>query len=345
MEIEYSRTQCASSNLIMNNKPNRFFHKLVRSSVAISVFVLLFSGCSSEKPFDGTNESFLSAYSGYTVVTSISTDPATGPGIVSLFDSSGNFIETLRDLFPSSEWSSGSTFVSPDKVIIGIANGARMEQLNLATQSSTNFTTARMNGAPNRSLVQDTIDGTIYLVEQNGASSTIEKYDSDGNPIGAPFIVTSVGSCVLNNPTSIAFISTNQNVAVIQVNRLNIYSKTGSCVATVTAAPFSSNTPYALAYHALTDKLIVAFAGNHSIYACTTLGTGCVLIYLSSSIINTPRSLAVDSSGSIYVGSSGTDTVEKLLWEGSGSATRVGTSSFIGPGIYSQNPTSIMVIP
>jgi hypothetical protein len=62
-------------------------------------------------------------------------------------------------------------------------------------------------------------------------------------------------------------------------------------------------------------------------------------------VINTPRAITVDSSGYIYVGSSGTDTIEKLSYSGVGSATRALTGALIGPGIYSQNPTSIVVIP
>lgn len=307
---------------------------------ASSLSILFFLGCTSEKPFDGAG---ISNYSGYTVVTSVTTDPTTGPGIVSLFDPDGNFVTTLRDLFPSAEWSSGSTFVSPDKLIISIGNSARMELLNLTTQTTSNFTTARINGSVNRAFAQDTVNGTFYLGEFT--QNTIEKYDSDGNSVGAPFIPATVGSCVITTPTSIAFISTTQNIAVVQSNRLNIYDSAGACVTSVTAAPFNANTPYAVVYHTETDKLIVAFASNSSIYACSTAGTGCVQIYLNKSIILTPRSLAVDSAGSIYVGSSGTDTVEKLQWSGSGLATQIGASSFIGPGIYSQNPASIMVIP
>ena len=142
-----------------------------------------------------------------------------------------------------------------------------------------------------------------------------------------------------------AVITTNRRLAVIQSNRLNIYDKDGACIATVTAAPLNANVPYAIAYHVQTDKLLVGFNTNSIIYACNTLGAACVSIFNSPTIVSNPRSMTVDSAGFIYVGSTGTDTVEKLQWTGAGNATRATTTPFIGPGIYSQNPTSIMVIP
>jgi hypothetical protein len=306
----------------------------------------LLISCTSSRPFDGgTAASTQSSYSGYIVVTTVATDPTTGPGIVTLFKADGTYVMGLRDLYPSSEWSGGTSFLSPDRVIISIANGTRIEEFNLTTRVSSNFATARISGNPNRSFAQDTVDNTFYLGETSGASSTIEKYDSNGSPIGAPFIASTVGSCTLNTPTGIAFIPSTQNIAVVQSTKLNIYNKSGGCVSAVTAAPFNSNAPYAIAYHAATDKLLVAFATNSNIYACSTSGTGCSQIYVNTSIVSTPRAITVDASGAIYIGSSGTDTIEKFTWDGVGTLTHVGAGSFIGPGIYTQNPTSIMVIP
>jgi hypothetical protein len=310
--------------------------------------IFLFNSCSSSKPFDDGLESATSestSYSGYVVVTSVTTDPTTGPGVVSLFKPDGTFYSSLRDLYPSLEWAMGSAFLAPDKILVGIGNGSRIEQLDLTTGILSNFATARISGNPNRVLIKDPANETFYLAEQNGGSSAIEKFDSSGSPIGAPFIPASKAPCSLNAPTGIAYISTSGNIAVIQNKRLNIYTNQGACVATVTASPFNNNTSYGIAYHAQTDKLIVAFASNSAIYACSTLGTGCTSIYLNTSIVKTPRAVTTDDDGNIYIGSSGTDTVEKFTWTGTGQATRVSGGSFIAPGIYSQNPTSIMVIP
>ena len=127
---------------------------------------------------------------------------------------------------------------------------------------------------------------------------------------------------------------------------MSIYDSTGSsCVAHITAAPLNGGTPTAVAYHAATNKILVTFATTHAIYAFDPDGTNATQIYLNSTVINTPRALATGANGSIYVGSSGTDSVEKLSWNGTGTASRVGSIALIGPGLYTQNPTAIVVVP
>lgn len=330
----------------------KFYTKnLINSFLFVAVAVTLglsLSACSSKKPFDGGSQSEdpstspLKIYSGKVVVTTVSTDPATGPGLVTMFNQDGSLHSSLRDLFPNLEWASGSVFQSPDKVLVLIANSSRVEKLDLTNLTNNNFTTARINGSPNRGLAQDAVDGTVYVAEQT--ANTIEKYDSNGVPIGAPFINTTTGACVLANPSGIA-VQSNRRLLAVQSTRLLIYDQNGGCLAAVTAAPFNANTPYAVAYHPQTDKILVGFYTNSAIMACNTSGASCTTIYSTPTIISNPRSMTVDSGGAIYVGSSGTDTIEKLLWTGSGLATRATTSPFIGPGIYTQNPTSVMVIP
>lgn len=305
-------------------------------------------GCSGTKAYDGISTPVAStSYHGQIIVTSITTEPSTGPGIASLWSSGGVFISTLRDYFSTGEWASGSAFISPDQILLLIGNGTRIEKLNLSTSINTNFYVGtRLNGTPNRSLVRSTVDGSVYASEQT--ANTIEKFDANGNPIGAPFIGTTVTTgaltCTLATPLGMAFIPTNENVAVLNTARLNIYAKDGTCVGTVTTAPFSTNAPTAIAYHAQTDKLLVVFATSHAVYACSPVGTGCVQIYLNSAVINTPKAIATDSDGAIYVGSSGTDAIEKLSWTGTGNAVRSLTGSLIGPSVFTQNPTAITVI-
>lgn len=309
------------------------------------------SACSSKKPFDGIEAesepttTTLPNYSGKIVVTTVATDPGTGPGLVTMFNSNGTIHSTLRDLYPNIEWASSSVFVPPENIYLLIANADRIENMNLTEGTNSVFTTARVNGTINRVLARDPADGSIYMAEQIAATSTIEKYNSNGSLMGAPFVNSTTGSCTLNTPTGMAVITTTGNLAVLQNNRLNLYSSSGACLATVTAAPLNANTPYTIAYHSQTDRLLVGFAGNSQIHACNTSGASCTSIYNNITIVSVPRSIAVDASGAIYVGSAGTDTVEKFTWSGSGQMLRSSTTPLIGPGIYSQNPASIMVIP
>lgn len=312
--------------------------------MVLTKFLLLFliSSCKGEKGFDLYSSSTL--FSGYVVVSTIATEPATGPGLVTIFKPDGSFHSLVRDLYTTGMWNSGLVFVPPVSILSVLGGGTQISQVSLLDNVAYNFYTGtRINGNPNRNIVRSSADGSIYLAEQT--ANTIEKFDSGGTPVGAPFINTTVGSCTLNAPYGMTYISTTQYIAVINSNRLNVYDSTGACSTSVTTAPFNANTPAGIAYQSTTDKLIVTFAGNHSIYACDTNGTNCSQIYLNSAVINTPRAIATDSSGYIYVGSSGTDTVEKLAWTGSGSATRALTGPLIGPSIYSLNPTALLVIP
>jgi hypothetical protein len=64
-----------------------------------------------------------------------------------------------------------------------------------------------------------------------------------------------------------------------------------------------------------------------------------------AAIINTPRAIATDAAGAIYIGSSDTDTVEKLSWFGTGTASRALPGPLAGPIVYTQNPLAILVVP
>jgi hypothetical protein len=92
-------------------------------------------------------------------------------------------------------------------------------------------------------------------------------------------------------------------------------------------------------------KFIFSFSTTHAIFAVDEVGLNPVQIYLNATLINTPRSLACGSDGSIFVGSDGTDTVEKLSYSGSGMATRALGGTFRGPDVYTQNPSALAVVP
>lgn len=302
-------------------------------------------GCGESKNFDGLGIS--SSYSGSIVIASVATDPATGPGLISWWTPEGAFKTTLRDLFVGSEFATGLGFIYPDKLVSAIDGVDRLEITSLANYSITPVTNVNLTANTLKQLAVDPVDNGIYIAESS--TNTVEKFTSNGQRIGAPFLSTTNGSCVLSSPWGVAVIPTTQEVVVISspgaAGRFSKYTKDGVCVLHVTTGAFASGTPQAVAYHAPTGKLLVTFATTHAIIAVDQNGANPTTIFLNSSIINTPRSIAVDSSGYIYVGSSGTDTVEKLYWSGTGSAVRTSTGPLIGPGVFSQNPTAITVIP
>ncbi|MFN7730121.1 MAG: hypothetical protein ACK5P7_13260 [Bdellovibrio sp.] len=307
--------------------------------------LLFLAGCSGEKPFDGASSA--TNYSGTLLVSSVTTDPATGPGLVSSWKTDGTFKATLRDLFPGGEFASGSGFISPDKFVIAIEGVDRLEILNLSSGQTSAITNVALNATTMKHVAVDPGDGSIYVAEQN--INTVEKFTTSGQRIGSPFLPTTLAPCSLNNPWGLAVIPATGDVVVISAagaaGRFSRFSKDGACLNHSIAAPFNSGTPTAIAYHSPTNKLLVTLSTLNSIVAVDVDGSNPQTIFLNSAIMSTPRAIATDADGFIYVGSSGTDTIEKLYWSGTGSATRATSGPLIGPSAFSQNPTAITVAP
>ncbi|MBX3022359.1 MAG: hypothetical protein KF799_11860 [Bdellovibrionales bacterium] len=320
---------------------------MLRNATPILILVTILSAalaCKREEPLSLFESQTLS---GDLIITSVATDPATGPGIISHFSSSGAFKAVLEDLFSSgSNFGTGSVFIPPQEVAVSVEGVDALHIVDLVSRSINTITHTGLSSAPLRQMARDSIDGSLYVVEANTAQ--IEKFDSAYQRVGNPFIAATTGSCALATPYGITFIPDTRYVAVVSMaasGRLSIYDKDGNCVTHYTGAPFNAQTPVGIAYHSKSGKLIVTRAGDHSIWAVNTDGTSGTQIYLNSSIINTPRAVASDENGYIYISSTGTDTIEKLYWTGSGSASRALSGPLIGPGIYSQNVSSITVVP
>jgi hypothetical protein len=317
-----------------------------------SVFVgsILLMSCEGTKSLDLSGTS-----SGSIIITTVATDPSTGPGMVNQFDSSGNFVRVLKDYYSSgTSYATGSAFVPPENILVMVESTLDIGDLfNVRTgdmQGSVLFS-SNLSGAPVRQIAYNPTEDAAYILEtQAGSTGTIEKFIlGTGNRLGNPFIPTTVSSCVLASPYGIVFNQNDQRLYVISssgaAGRLSVYDTSGNCIQHIVAAPLSTGTPSGITYHTLSNKLIVTFATTHAIYSMDLDGTNATQIYLNSSIINTPRSITSDSNGFLYVSSSGTDTIEKLVYTGSGSATRALSGPLIGPGIFSQNATSITVVP
>lgn len=299
--------------------------------------------CSGQKALDilGTD------YRGYIVVTTVATDPATGPGIMSLFKPNGELHSILHDYYNNgTDFPTGVAFQSPDKLIYTVNGSNRLEKLDLTTDVSTVLNTSGLPSFTLKNIARSTVDGSVYVVK-SAASPAIDKFDSNTG-VRSPFAAATVGACALATPYGIAFIPSTEQVAVISsaaAGRLSIYDKDGNCVSHfTTGAALSAGTPSGVAYHATTGKLIITQATSHAIYALNLDGTGATLIYQNSTFISTPRTITTDSNGYIYVSSSGTDTVEKLYWSGTGSATRATSVPLISTQVLSQNVTSILVL-
>ncbi len=61
------------------------------SSIIFAYLLLLSFGCGVKEA------SLLKSYSGYVAIATVATAPATGPGIVALFDTEGELVEVIED--------------------------------------------------------------------------------------------------------------------------------------------------------------------------------------------------------------------------------------------------------
>jgi streptogramin lyase len=299
----------------------------------------LLSGCGAGGGVFSANVSATSAFSGYVAVASSSSNT------VALYNASGNFVRLLRDLnSPSSETPVGLLPSSaPGEIFTAVYGVGRIERLGLADSIySSLFFNSNLSTAYPRGIAQDS-NGN-YLISSSGGW-TVEKFSPAGFRVGAPFIATTVNTCVLANPYGIAVMS-DGGIAVgnASANSLELYNSDGTCRAHLNAAPFNANFPRTVVYDTIHDQLIVALYSNGALYSVSKTGTGATLIYNDTTVIQNPTALAVDASGIIYVGSSSQDTIEKLSYDGT-TATRVGSVPFVSASAFTLSPSAIVVVP
>lgn len=315
-----------------------------------TVVTATFMGCAGQRFFDQ-----LSSYSGYILVSTVKTAQTTttvpaGPGLLTLFDPQGRLVSVVKDYYSSGEYINGMALASATRVLLSTDGTDRVEVLNLLNSIIDIFTNnSQITGAPMRQMTTDT-SGNVYIIENNGATSQIEKADSSGIRVGNPFIATTTGSCNLNaaNPFGVTYIPNSGNLAVTLFRNtaptLFVYSASdGSCVSTVSSVPFDSGFPTAIAYHPQTNKLLVVRFSDNKIYSTDTSG-GSASLLLTSTRIGAPTALFVDSQGFVWVGSSTNSTVEKFSFDGT-TLSFMTSSPLINTSVYVQNPTSIVVIP
>lgn len=307
--------------------------------------VLFAAGCEGDAPAD-----ILSArdYTGYLLITSVTTDPATGPGLATMFDPTGDLYKVIADYVASgTTYASGAVFRAPNMLYLTVEPSERVDYISIDTgETEYSYSNSNMTAAPLRQMAYSGYDQSIFVSESN--INTVEKLSSNWQRVGAPFIPASVTTgattCTITTVISMAVIPEDGRIGVLTSNRLNIYDKDGNCLVTVSGAPVNASTPWGLAYHPTSGKFLITRVGDHSVWSIDPDGTNATQIYVSATFINTPRAIDADDDGYIYVSSSGSDTIEKLYYDGTGVATRALTVPLIGPNVFTQNVQQISVM-
>ncbi len=323
-------------------------------------------GCSKSTVFDQLESQTAAIPSGSIIVTSNS-NGTTGPGIISIWTPTGTLDRVLYDYTKVGVgYASGVAYVSPSSlfVVSDSGGGASNDFLDLFDYftpfaNPTNLFSSLVSGAATTyvrqmALVTDTAASRHYAFISEAGSNRIARLSSPiGTGVGAgglnftrDYNFAANGTCTLATPYGVSHISSSGNLAVIAsaaAGRVNIFTQTGTCVGSTAMTNF----PTGAAYHALADRVLVTYATTSAITShniTTGAADPAVAIYTSPAQLSTPRAIATDASGYIYVGSDGLDQVVKLYWDGvTASATYVGT--IIQTSVFTQNITSITVVP
>jgi hypothetical protein len=140
-------------------------------------------------------------------------------------------------------------------------------------------------------------------------------------------------------------------------NRIGIinpqgYAAPADCYAS-TAGPTANHLPSAVLYHTKSGNLLVGYSNNTGpvnqiySYVVTSNSIGAsTLAYSNSSVLQGISVISQDSAGNVYVGagSSSFNTVEKFTFNATTQTlTRVGTTPFIGPNIFTRSISAIFV--
>lgn len=340
---------------------------LDKPQIFLLVVSLIFVACGGKESFDQFEHlsSQSSAIPSGSIIITSNSNGTTGPGIISIWTPAGTLDRVIYDYTKVSVgYASGISVLDNGKfmAVTDSGGGASNDSLDLFDYATpfanpiSLFSTLSSGAATtymrNMATVKSTSTNRYYSFISESGNNRVTRLSSPVSTTASGFNFTrdfnfaANGSCTLATPYGVSYIPSSGNIAIISSaasGRVNIYDVNGICVGSTAM----TNTPTASAYHSLGDKILVTYAGNSSISAhdvTTGAANPATAIYTSAGQLSTPRAIATDSKGFIYVGSDGLDQVVKLYWDGvSASATYVGV--IVGSSVFTQNITSITVVP
>jgi hypothetical protein len=335
--------------------------KFVKIALLISMFT---AGCGEQPTFDQLEAQSSGIPSGSIIVTS-NANGAAGPGLISVWTPSGELDRVIYDYTKvTTGYASGLAYIAPNMLLAvtdtgGSASNDFLDFFDYDTPfaNPVNLFSSLVSGGAGTYMRQMamTVDATtgrrLAFVSESG-SNRIARLSSPNGTKATDFNFTrdynfsANGTCTLTTPYGVALIPTTGYIAVVHsaaAGRVNIFAQDGTCIGSTAMANF----PTGAAYHAKSGKILVTYQTTHAIYAhnaTTGAASPATAIYTSAGQLSTPKAIATDANGYIYVSSDGLDQVVKLYWDGvSATATYVGTA--VGSSVFTQNITSITVVP
>jgi len=148
--------------------------------------------------------------------------------------------------------------------------------------------------------------GNLWVADLN--DSVVEEFSSSGMLLQTLSIGVNYPSSVAINGAGNVWVSNYGN------NTLEEFSSGGQWLQTISTG--GNNTPWILAIDGNNDVFVGNFGSSPSSDTVQEFSASGVLLQTLDNGINTPTSLAVDSSGNIYVANTGNDTVEEFSASG-----------------------------
>lgn len=287
--------------------------------------------------------------------------PATATNTIVRYTTAGVFDRIVRD-YTNSPGDSPIAMVNySTTTILVLVENTSSRRIEEVAKDGSSYSTFLSNGtalsAQLRSLALSADGG--FLVSKGTA---IEKFNSAKTRItvGAnPFINAPASTCATSTTLSPKIaVHSSGNIVMLhaaaspnnQVNYIskNGYTTTADCLSVVEGAS-ANHYPTAVHLHS-GGKLLVGYSSNtgpvHQIYSydlSSTAITAAAVAYNDTSVLQGISEIAAGPDGSVLVAASAPalNTIEKFTISGA-TLSRVGTSTFIGPSVFTKSVTAIL---
>jgi hypothetical protein len=258
---------------------------------------------------------------------------------IALFSDQGEFKKFLYEAPNASTFLyGGSIDTQTQDVLFAIDTVDRVDKIDLESFQVTNaILDANLTG--NMRAVESLSDGWIVAAD---SLTAIEKYSHAGVRAGAPYPLTI--PTAINN---IKRISGGRFVVTFTTNpdSPRVYNNDGTLAATFpTTSPCTTNCdPYDIVE--LSDgRFVLNSRVTHGLYLYSSTFVYIGVLYLNTSIVNSPSGMAKLSNGNIIVCNTNFNSCDEFSISGN-VGTRVGSSSLIDDASYVRQPLSVMVVP
>jgi hypothetical protein len=246
-------------------------------------------------------------------------------------------------------------------VLVENTAGRRIELVKKDGSGNTTFIT---NATALSGIVRDLLiapDGGILVSK----STAVEKFSSSGARItiaGNPYINAPAGACATAT-TLIPHMAIGPSDSIFMLhaaaspnNQIDIINSAGyaagaDCLGALDG-PTATHYPTAILYHS-SGKMLVSYGNNvgpiHQIYSYTASSTSLTLpvqAYNNSSVMQGPSHMVELANGDVLVAASAStfNSIERFSFNSTtGVMTRVGTTSFISPSVFTRSISAMVI--